>query len=37
MHYFPFGTPLTMVGIREKMVENEGFDVLFRILNSLRG
>ena len=27
MHYFTFGTPLSMVGIREKTAENKGFDV----------
>ena len=32
MHYFPFGTPLAMVGIREKKVENIGLDVLFGIM-----
>ena len=31
-HYFPFGTPLTMVGLREKTVENIVFNVLFGII-----
>ena len=38
---FSFGTPFTMVGIREKTAENKGFNGLFdiikQIFHSLRG
>ena len=32
VHCYPFGTHLTMVGIREKMAENKEIDALFGII-----
>ena len=31
-HYFPFGTSLKVVGIREKTAEDKGYNVLFALI-----